>query len=122
MEHSILPRTLFNRMIRPLSFLKLVKGGKGMRGMLLYRQAYFFNRLPLQAKKIASRGRGSVWLRITTWAMEQVGGAADLNQLYELIGRNPPTPNKFYREKIRQVLQIHFRQISRGRWAFKDAN
>lgn len=122
MDHMIMPRTLFNRASRPLSFLQLVKGGKGMRGMFLYHQAYFFNRLPLMAKKIANQGRGSVWLRVVSWAMSQSGGAADLPELYRLVGQNPPTTNKFYKEKIRQVLQQNFKQLSRGRWTFKDAN
>lgn len=120
MEHEIVPRTLFNRAERPLSFLQLVKDGKGMRGMLLYHQAYFFNRLPVTAKKVATRGKGSVWLRITSWAMERAGGAADLSELYGLIENNKPTGNRFWQEKVRQTLQTHFTRVSRGRWAFKD--
>lgn len=120
MEHSIMPRTLFNRAERPLSFLQLTKGGRGMKGMLLYQQAYFFNRLPLAAKKIANRGNGSVWFRVVSWAMSQAGGAADLPELYKLVGQNPPTTNKFLKEKVRQVLQQYFKRIGRGRWAFKD--
>lgn len=122
MEHAIMPRTLFNRAERPLSFLQLTKGGRGMKGMLLYQQAYFFNRLPVPAKKIAGRGHGSAWLRVTTWAMEQSGGAADLNQLYGLVGQRPPTENKWWREKVRQILQLHFKRLDRGRWTFRDAN
>lgn len=116
-DHCMVPRTLFNKAIRPLSFVTLTKGETFCRGLALYQQALFFNQLPPKAKTVASNGQKSVWLRVVTWAMDQAGGEATLTQLYELVGQRRPTENKWWREKCRQILQKHFTPVSKGKWA-----
>lgn len=119
-DHHLVPRTLFNKAIRPLSYIVLTKGSNHCRGMMLYPEAFTINRLPRAAKTVANNGQGSVWLRVVVWAMDQAGGEATLSVLYGLVGENRPTPNNFWRDKVRQILQQHFVPVARGRWATKE--
>jgi site-specific DNA-methyltransferase (adenine-specific) len=119
-SHHLVPRTLFPRAIRPLSYIVLTKGSNHCHGMLLYPESLTINRLPRAAKTVANNGQGSVWLRVVVWAMDQTGGEATLSVLYDLVGANRPTPNQFWKDKIRQVLQQHFVPVARGRWATKE--
>lgn len=118
-DHYLVPRTLFNKAIRPLSFIVLSKNTKRCSGMLLYPEALTVNRLPRAAKTVANNGQKSVWLRVVTWAMDMAGGEATLQELYVLVGEKRPTPNEWWRERVRAVLQQHFTPVAKGRWASK---
>ncbi len=118
-DHWIMPRTLFSKAERPLSLLQLTKGASHCRGMALYSQAYVFKYLPKCLKEPARTVSG-VWLGVVTWAMTEAGGTADTKTLYKLTNPKRPTGTKWWREKIRQVLQQHFRPVARGTWTFKE--
>jgi site-specific DNA-methyltransferase (adenine-specific) len=121
-DHRLVPRTLFNKAIRPLSFITLTKGGNHCTGMALYPQALFINQLPRKVKKVANNGQKSVWLRVVSWAMDESGGEATLTQIYSLVGQNRPTPTPWFKEKCRQVLQKHFQQVERGKWSNRNTH
>ena len=62
------------------------------------------------------------WKNIVKAVLVQLGGRATLSTLYEAISRSAPqklTENKHWKEKIRQVLQLHptmFKSDERGTW------
>lgn len=119
-EHWIVPRTLFNRAQRPLSLLRLVKGESYQQGLALYNQALVFKFFPRSVKTIANKGGRGVWKDVVEWALKEAGGTADTQTIYRLVQPRRPTPNKWWESKIRQILQLHFHPVSRGRWALKS--
>ena len=64
------------------------------------------------------------WRDLIQGAMEWLGGEAELQELYKVIeGSKKATANKHWREKIRQVLQVHenFVSVERGKWKLNIA-
>ena len=61
------------------------------------------------------------WRNVVASVLEEMGGKASLDELYEAIdGHKRTSANREWRAKIRQTLQIHpknFRSIDRGVWA-----
>ena len=61
------------------------------------------------------------WRNIVFSVLEEMGGKASLDALYEAIDGHKRTEiNREWRAKIRQTLQIHpsdFRSVDRGVWA-----
>jgi len=61
------------------------------------------------------------WRNIVSSVLEEMGGKASLDELYEAIdGHKRTEANREWRAKIRQTLQIHpndFRKMDRGVWA-----
>lgn len=119
-EHWIVPRTLFNRAQRPLSLLRLVKGESYQQGLALYDQALVFKFFPRAVKTIANKGGRGVWKDVVEWALKEAGGTADTQTIYRLVQPRRPTQNEWWRDKIRQILQLHFHPVSRGRWTLKS--
>ncbi|MCY7969603.1 hypothetical protein MOB49_21460 [Bacillus haynesii] len=59
------------------------------------------------------------WRDLIQMALESLGGAASLKDLYQIIeGTKKAAKNNHWKEKIRQTLQLHdnFKPISRGKW------
>ena len=61
------------------------------------------------------------WRNIVASVLEEMGGKASLDELYEAVDGHKRTEiNREWRAKIRQTLQIHpkdFRSVDRGVWA-----
>jgi hypothetical protein len=59
------------------------------------------------------------WRDLVQAAMEQLGGKASLNDLYNIIGKTKKAANNpHWKEKVRQVLQLHkeFISVGQGCW------
>lgn len=64
------------------------------------------------------------WRDLIQGALEWLGGKATLQQIYQVIeGSKKCKQNSFWKEKIRQTLQLHddFVHVDRGIWALKCA-
>jgi DNA N-6-adenine-methyltransferase Dam len=62
------------------------------------------------------------WKAVVGIALTRLGGEADLEAIYELVERVAPdklATNGHFREKVRQVLQVHFDRVRRGRYTLK---
>lgn len=59
----------------------------------------------------------SVWAAVTRAALEALGGAGTLDQIYREVEGHRPTANRFWQSKIRQTLQIIAVSNRRGYWA-----
>lgn len=110
-EHWIAPRTVFPRLQRPLSVLRMVKGESFSRGLFLYEASYFISSPPNRCN------RNKSWREIVHWALLQQGGCASLSVIYTCVEPLRPSVGRWWREKVRQILQLHFVRLRKGVWA-----
>lgn len=67
--------------------------------------------------------RDATWKDVVASCMEEIGGTATLEQLYDKIeGHRKTEGNRHYKEKIRQTLQINnfiFKRVGKGVWKLR---
>jgi hypothetical protein len=116
-QQDMIPRDLFKRISLPLCFAVLTKARAGrLFGFALYHERAAVTRMQKRYRELLAQGQQSVWAAVTLAALEALGGEADLADLYSEITGHQPTPNAFWREKVRQQLQRHAVRVGRGRW------
>jgi site-specific DNA-methyltransferase (adenine-specific) len=123
---EMMPRTAFHyRMRTPLMFTVFSKDRRNlMIGLALYREAADVQKFGEPYRSAINGITGSVWRAVSRIALQQLGGEADLQDIYREIEPNRPTRTKFWREKIRQVLRINpadFMPLGRARYALAGA-
>lgn len=121
-RQDMIPRNLFPGLSLPLCFAMLTKakGGK-LFGFALYHEHGAVNRLQKRYRALLAQGQRNVWTAVTLAALEALGGEADLETIYAEVAGARPTPNTFWREKIRQQLQRVAHRTGPGRWRRNDA-
>lgn len=120
-QQSMLPRTLFHRLSKPLCFALLTKGTRrGLVGFALYHEAAAVARLQARYRALLVEGEGSVWAAVVRAALEALGGRAELPALYREIEGCRPTTNKFWQEKVRQTLQRIAVRVAAATWALPE--
>lgn len=114
-EVSVIPRTLFGRMSKPLVWAKYRKGGaRRYAGLMLFGEQRDVERMR-PAIRDALSGPGT-WRTAVRAALESLGGEASLASIYDLImPARRVGPN--WQPKVRQTLQLYHRPVERGRWA-----
>lgn len=117
---ELMPRNIFPRLKLPLVFAMFRKDrGRALVGFFLYREAADVAALPRDVREaLAQPGRGSAWRRAVRAAFGRLGSeCASLDRLYGAVER--PTQNRYWREKVRQTLQLYpeFRRAGVGTWA-----
>ncbi len=119
MAAEVLPRNLFPRARLPLLFVQFRKEQiRTMIGFALYQQAVEIDALNKTSKMILSRPqRMGAWRSLVTECLNTAGGTLSLNALYQMIEPKRPTENRWWKEKVRQILQLHFERISPGVWS-----
>lgn len=121
---EILPRRLFPRLRLPLLFVQFRKGRvRTLVGFALFREAVEFENLAEAAKLVLTQGRPrrGVWRALVEATLEALGGEASLEVLYQAIEPRRPTPNPWWREKVRQVVQRSCEPVARGVWRLREA-
>jgi site-specific DNA-methyltransferase (adenine-specific) len=116
---ELVPRTLFMRSRLPLVFALFTKGEvRTMTGLALYRECSDLERVSADARLVLVHGRSrqSVWRALVAATLQELGGEASLPDLYAAIEPRRPTPNGFWREKVRQVVQQDCIPVARGVW------
>lgn len=124
LQNAMIPRTLFPRMIRPLVFVQFTKGkSRFMCGFSLYRQAQEVSTLAQPARLLLMHGapRIDCWRAVVQWALAQLGGQACLGDIYDVVEPKRLNDGRWWREKVRQTLQRHFKSVQRGVWALPAA-
>lgn len=117
---EILPRRLFPELRLPILFVQFRKErARTLVGFALFREAVEFDNLAAPAKLILVQGRSrkGVWRAVVEAMLETMGGQASLKALYQAIEPSRPTPNPWWKERVRATLQAHFVPIKRGVWA-----
>lgn len=122
-NQDLLPRNLFPRLRLPIAFARLTKGRRtGLFGFALYAEANAVNRLQRRYRALLAAGETSAWRAVTVAALEAAGGEADLAQIYREIEGARPTPNAFWKEKVRQTVQRVAFRTAPGRWRLKPTH
>jgi len=119
---ELIPRRLFPRLRLPLLFVKFIRDQRrDMIGFALYDQAVDIDKMPSRYKEVLTFGRPrqGAWRALVTEVLGELG-EADLGAIYAAIEPRRPTPNAWWREKVRQVLQLHFIRVGNGRWKAQD--
>lgn len=57
------------------------------------------------------------WRVLVEWSLEKLGGEASLKEIYQLIEPRRNSTNRWWKEKVRQQLQEHFKPVKRGVWS-----
>jgi hypothetical protein len=115
---EIIPRRLFPRLRLPLMFVLFEKNrSRNMVGFALYDQAVQVDRMAGFAKEILAGGvpRKNTWRALVDAVLDELGEAS-LDEIYAAIEPRRPTPNAWWKEKVRQVLQLHSVRVSQGRY------
>ena len=122
-SQELMPRNIFPRLHVPLVFTMFRKGGaRTLIGFFLYGETNDVRALPagLRSGLDQSTG-GSVWRRAVAGAFGLIGRTrATLADLYAAVER--PSENRYWREKVRQVLQSYpeFRRAGAGLWELRS--
>lgn len=102
---ELLPRTLWPRLMRPIIFALFTKDPiPKLNGLRLYIEADAVSRLPQKYRDMMITGRG-LWVQVVEGTVKDLGGEAHLQDIYNVVERRRPTPNQWWREKVRQTLQ-----------------
>ena len=122
-SQELMPRNVFPRLKLPLVFAMFRKDRlRTLVGFFLYREAADVAAMPKDVKQALEQPQaGSVWRRAVRTAFERVGeSSATLDRLYATVER--PSENRFWREKVRQVLQTYpeFQRAGAGTWAMRE--
>jgi hypothetical protein len=122
-SQTLLPRTLFQRARLPLLFV-LFEKGVGPRllvGFTLYHEADEINGMPNWAKRLLIHGepRRTTWRVVVESALRRIGGRGTLGEIYHAMRHRShrATENQWWKDKVRQVLQLHFQRVGPGEWA-----
>lgn len=121
---ELMPRNLFYRSRLPLVFALFTKSRiRTMVGFALYRECAAVSNLEEHARLVLINGvrRQGVWRALVVDTLTRLGGRAALPELYAAIEPRRPTPNAFWREKVRQVVQQCCRRVGPGEWELPEA-
>lgn len=122
---EMIPRTIYPRLRESLVFALFSKDQRRvMVGLALFHEAASVQALPKRYREIIAGTRGSLWRAVCRHALERLGGAADLAEIYDEIEGNQPTTNRFWRDRVRAVLREYsddFSVLATGRFALTNA-
>lgn len=114
-SQTLLPRTLFQRARLPLLFVLFEKGCGPRRlvGFTLYHEANDINGMPNWAKALLIHGepKRQTWRCVVEVALRKIGGRGTLTEIYHAMKDNRPSENKWWKDKVRQILQLHFERF-----------
>lgn len=120
-SQTLLPRTLFPRARVPLLFVLFEKGcgPRLLVGFTLYHEENEIHGMPNWAKRLLVDGepRRKTWRLVVEVALRKLGGRATLPEIYHEMRDARPSENKWWKDKVRQVLQLHFARVGPGEWA-----
>lgn len=121
---ELMPKDIFGNLPSQIAFAIFTKDRRrAMWGLAMYEENAGVLSLPAQYRMRMVDAPRPLWRDVVEAALRQLGGEADLSEIYAEVEGRRPTGNRFWRPKIRQVLQVDdaFSQISRGRWALTQA-
>lgn len=115
-KQQMVPRNLFPGLSLPLVFATFTKEKeRRLFGFFLYKEAQEMRAIDKRWKETVTVGRDrrGVWFPVVQSILAALGGAGDLDQIYEAVQSVRPTENPHWKAKIRQTLQRHPRRFSR---------
>ena len=123
MRQEMIPRDLFGRISVPLCVAIFQKSAeRTMVGFAFYHEVSSIRDVDARFREILEQAGGSIWKAAVAKALVLLGGEASLEQIYGVMERRRPSPNAFWREKIRQVVQTGMcERTARGRYRLAEA-
>ncbi len=121
---DMLPRSLFQDLKYPINFVRFTKEQqRTLVGFFLYSETHALASLKLEYRRMfkGNKSRANVWLETLFMAVKKCGGRASLEQIYKRIEGKRPTPNPWWREKIRQLAGQFLVRISPGVFELPEA-
>lgn len=118
---EMLPRNVFPGLHCPLSFAMFTKDQRRlMIGLSFYEEAEEFLSMPERFREKLRASRG-VWATVVEDALEELGGRASLDQLYQHVAPRRPTPNEHWKASIRKVARQFFVPVGQAEYALPQA-
>ena len=123
----ILPRDLFPGLSKPLIFGLFTRDyTPKLLGFRLFPEVAAMREMGSAAQESLRngiRGPRSVWRETIASAIEELGGRAELGEIYAKLEGRRPTQNPHWREQIRKVVQdtAHFLRVGEGVYALAAA-
>lgn len=112
---ELLPRDIFPRLQDALVFALFQKNTRRILiGLGLYDETSAARALAKHYRTLVDENPTTWWAAVES-ALRRLGGEASLEEIYGLTEK--VTANQYWRQKIRQQLQIHAKPVARGRWA-----
>lgn len=121
-EQEMLPRDIFHRVRTHIVFATFRKEAlRRLVGFALYPETLGARSLPGPVQLLLIQGdqatpQRPTWRAVAEYALRRLGGRASLAEIYAEVEGVRPTGNRFWREKLRQVLQMHFVPHGGGVW------
>lgn len=124
LEVESVPRRLFPGLIAPMIYLTFTKDRKRMMtGFMFYPELADVRGLPDRYESIiqgSANTSGSIWFDALRMALEEHGGEAELDTLYQTIEGRRPSKTQFWREQIRKVARQRCERVSESRYRLLD--
>lgn len=120
LSQELLPRNLFEGLTKPIMWMTLVKERQTVvQGFFLQEETAALSDVhkDLRPLLLGNQSGPSCWRDVVQAALEACGGRATLQQLYACIEGNRPTPNPWWREKVRQVAGKYHHRVGQGEYA-----
>jgi SAM-dependent methyltransferase len=116
---EMLPRDMFPRLRWPLVFVRFLKDRcRRLWGLALYDETAAALGLKPHYRRIADE-HALTWRAVVLAALERLGGQATLSVLYAEVEAHRPSNTQWWREKVRQTLQLYALSVRTGEWALR---
>lgn len=118
-EQQMIPRSLFPRLSLPLMWTKFRKSEKRtLVGFLLFNEQRDVEQMPREIRR--ALGRSGTWREAVTIALHNLGGEAQLEEIYRAVEPRRPSENQWWRDKVRQTLGLYFERTGKHRFAIRQ--
>jgi len=125
-SQTLLPRTIFQRSRLPLLFVLFEKGcgPRLLVGFTLYHEAHEIHGMPGWARQLLtySAGQRKTWRAVVDVALRKIGGRGTLTEIYSAMQHRSDraSDNQWWKDKVRQVLQLHFKRVGPAEFALPN--
>lgn len=118
LAQEFIPRNIYQGLKLPLVFATFTKDRRRVLvGFALYRETAEVQRLPRRVRELLETATGSAWKAVVQYALEQLGGEASLEAIYEVVAGCRPTENAAWQAQVRKVVRQSFRCAGPARYA-----
>lgn len=115
-EQRMVPRSLFPRISLPLVWTRFVKSERRtLVGFMLFAEQTDVESMPKTVRR--ALGRPGTWREVVGLAIRELGGEAELREIYRAVEPKRPSGNRWWRDKVRQTAGLYFRRTGEHRFA-----
>lgn len=122
LKHDLLPRNMFQGMIKPLMFARFIKEkSTSLFGMFLYNETSAILKLAKEFKTlfVGNESRTNLWGEVVEKALLKLGGTGTLDQIYKLVEGNRPTGTQHWKAQVRKQLQSNYERTAPGTYTME---